>query len=148
MQQRLINVAMKLWLRFRIRKYHISGWIEISSDWNWFFRNTSAIFNEQDDGFAFYKISFQWYSVIGAVLTWIPTIIVSYFTGGPDMTKFNIKLFAPFVQKMFLAKYRLDELKTVVEEDIHPDKLMDEKASKQERTVLMTGNDDHQNEKC
>lgn len=84
--------------------------------------------------------------MIGALLTWIPAIIVSYFTGGPDMTKFNIKLFAPFVQKMLLAKHRLNEVKTA-DEIIYPEKLMDEKASEQERAVLVAENNDYQNEK-
>lgn len=68
-----------------------------------------------DDGFAFYKISFQWYSTIGLIMTWIPAVIISHLTGGQDLSKFNIQLLSPFVQNMLPIKYRHIELKTVIQ---------------------------------
>lgn len=97
--------------------------------------------NEIDDGFAFYKISFQWYPAIGAFMTWISAIIVSYFTGGPDMSKFNIKLFSPFVQKMLPAKYHLIELKDV-NKKICVDGVNTEMGAKHELTGLIEQNNE------
>lgn len=111
---------------------------------HWFSRNVTETMNEIDDGFAFYKISFQWYSAIGAVMTWIPAIIVSHFTGGPDMSKFNIKLFAPFVQKMIPARYHHTELKTV-DKKIHLEQSNEENGTKQELTGLMVQNNENGN---
>lgn len=64
-----------------------------------------------DDGFAFYKIAFQWYPAIGLVLAWIPAMIVSYFTGGQNFDGFNVQLLAPCVQCWVPRKYRHTELK-------------------------------------
>lgn len=79
-------------------------------------------------------------------MTWIPAIIVSYFTGGPDMSKFNIQLFAPFVQKMLPKRYHHIELKTT-EEKIFPDKTNDENGTKHEMAGLMVQKSDNGNGK-
>lgn len=63
------------------------------------------------DDFAFYKISFQWYSTIGVLCMWIPAIIVSHLTGGQNFENFNIQLLSPVVRGLVPKKYRLTELK-------------------------------------
>lgn len=68
--------------------------------------------NELNDGFALHTISFQWYPVIGAFMTWIPAIIASYLTGGQDMSKFNIQLLSPIVQRMLPKRYQHTELES------------------------------------
>lgn len=92
--------------------------------------------DEVDDGFAFYKISFQWYSAIGVLITWITAIIVSYFTGGPDMSKFNIKLFPPFIQKMLPERYHLIELENADKKIFH-ENIINDMETKHELTELM-----------
>lgn len=89
-----------------------------------------------DDEFAFYKISFQWYPLIGTILFWIPAVIVSHLTGGQDMSKFNIKLLSPFVQRMLPIKYRPTEL-TLIEKNITKDREANGQATKQELTELI-----------
>lgn len=66
-----------------------------------------------DDGFAFYKIAFQWYPFIGVITMWIPSIIISYLTGGQDFSNFNIQLLSPCAQKWMPKKYRHTELKLI-----------------------------------
>lgn len=95
--------------------------------------------SELDEGFAFHKISFQWYPAIGAVMTWITAIFVSYLTGGPDMSKFDIKLFSPFIQKMLPNKYHLTELK-IMDQKISTDKANTEIGAKHELTGLIATN--------
>lgn len=63
------------------------------------------------DDFAFYKISFQWYSTIGVLSTWIPAIIVSYLTGGQKFDNFNVTLLSPLVRGLVPKRYRMTELK-------------------------------------
>lgn len=72
-------------------------------------------FDRTDDGFAFHKISFQWYSTIGVFLTWIPALIVSHLTGGQNLDQFNIRLLAPCIQKLLPIKYHHVELVTTKE---------------------------------
>lgn len=67
----------------------------------------------QNDSFAFYKISFLWYSVIGVITTWIPAIIISHLTGGQNFNGFNVQLLSPIVRHLVPIKYRHIELKTV-----------------------------------
>lgn len=67
----------------------------------------------ENDGFAFYKIAFQWYPLIGVLSMWIPTIIISFLTGGQDFTNFNIQLLSPCVQRLLPKKYRHTELKLI-----------------------------------
>lgn len=66
-----------------------------------------------DDGFAFYKISFQWYPLLGVISMWIPSIIISYLTGGQDFTNFNVQLLSPCVRNWIPIKYRHSELKLI-----------------------------------
>lgn len=98
--------------------------------------------NKPDDGFAFYKISFQWYSAIGAVTTWIVAVIGSYLTGGQDMSKFNIQLLSPFVHKLLPEKYRHTELKSI-DNKMSADKANHQNGVKAELTGLIP----HNNEK-
>lgn len=103
-------------------------------------RNVTEQLDEIDDGFAFYKISFQWYMVIGAIMTWIPTMIVSYFTGGNDISGLDPKLFAPFIQKILPKKYHHTELKTI-DRNIYSEKSKNDDNLKRELTGLMKQND-------
>lgn len=92
---------------------------------------------EPDDGFAFYKISFQWYCVIGAIMFWIPAVIISHLTGGQDLSKFNIKLLSPFIQQLMSKKYRHTELSQIENKQALPKK-SDETAFRHELTELIT----------
>lgn len=65
------------------------------------------------EDFAFYKIAFQWYPLIGVISMWIPAIIISFLTGGQDFTNFNIHLLSPCIQKLLPKKYRHTELKVI-----------------------------------
>lgn len=67
----------------------------------------------EKEGFAFYKIAFQWYPLIGVISMWIPTIIISFLTGGQDFTNFNIQLLSPCVQMLLPKKYHHTELKLI-----------------------------------
>lgn len=98
---------------------------------------------ELNDGFAFYKIAFQWYSTIGVVMTWIPGIIISHLTGGLDLNKFNIKLLSPFVQKMLPSKYRHIELKTMYQVNI-VDSIKSELGTKREMDGLIAQNNENE----
>lgn len=66
---------------------------------------------EIDDEIAIYKISFAWYTLHGFLSMWILAIIVSYFTGGSDLDKFDIKLVSPIIHKWLSEKYHPVELK-------------------------------------
>lgn len=66
-----------------------------------------------DDGFAFYKIAFLWYPLIGVISMWIPSIIISYLTGGQDFTNFNVQLLAPCIQNWVPKKYHHREVKLI-----------------------------------
>lgn len=94
---------------------------------------------EADDGFAFYKISFQWYSTIGAIMFWIPAIIVSHATGGQDLSKFNMKLLSPFIRRMLPRKYHHTELKPL-DKKMSNDKETNETIFRHELTELITQN--------
>lgn len=52
---------------------------------------------------------------------YIPTILISYFTGGQDFNNFNIQLLAPPIQKLVPRKYRHVELKPVHRVDLIAD---------------------------
>lgn len=67
----------------------------------------------REGDFAFYKIAFQWYSVIGVIMMWIPTVIVSHLTGGTDLRTFNFKLLSPCIEALIPKKYRHTELKQI-----------------------------------
>lgn len=69
--------------------------------------------NPSDDGFALYKIAFQWYSLVGVIAMWVPAIIVSHLTGGTDFKTFNFKLLSPCVEALMPRKYRHTELKLI-----------------------------------
>lgn len=64
-----------------------------------------------NDDFAFYKISFQWYSAIGVLTMWIPAIIISHLTGGQKFENFNVTLLSPIVRRFVPRKYQLTELR-------------------------------------
>ncbi|XP_031621567.1 uncharacterized protein LOC116339681 [Contarinia nasturtii] len=103
--------------------------------------------NEQDDdGFAFYKISFQWYPLIGSVVFWVAAVLGSYLTGGQDLSKLNPQLLSPFVQKMLPKKYRHTELKPIEKKISNHEEGDKEIVSKQELAELITQNDDKINQ--
>lgn len=72
---------------------------------------------------------------------WIPAVIVSHLTGGQDLSKFNIKLLSPFIQRMLPMKYHHTELKTIEKKKISDlNREANEEALKQELTELITQN--------
>lgn len=102
------------------------------------FSNATEVLNEpDDDGFAFYKISFQWYSTIGAIMTWIPAIIVSHLTGGRDMNKYNINLISPVIRSWLPESYQHAELKPMNNIKCSA-KICSETGTQQEVTELIT----------
>lgn len=66
-----------------------------------------------DGGFAFYKIAFQWFTTLGVLAMWIPSIIVSHLTGGTDFKTFNFKLLSPCIEALMPKKYRHTEMKLI-----------------------------------
>lgn len=66
-----------------------------------------------DGDFAFYKIAFQWYTTIGVLSMWIPSIIISHLTGGTDFKTFNFKLLSPCIEALMPQKYRHTEMKLI-----------------------------------
>lgn len=66
-----------------------------------------------DEGFALYKIAFQWYSLVGILAMYVPAIIVSHLTGGTDFKTFNFKLLSPCIEALMPRKYRHTELKLI-----------------------------------
>lgn len=71
---------------------------------------------------------------------WIPAVIVSHLTGGQDLSKFNINLLSPFIQRMLPAKYRHTELKPIGKKISNLGKEVNGGALKQELTELITKN--------
>lgn len=96
---------------------------------------------EQDDSFAFYKISFQWYAVIGVITTWIPGMIISHLTGGQNFNGFNVQLLSPAVRHLVPMKYRHTELKTVKNVNEHIEEKIKEHNEKSEMSELITQKD-------
>lgn len=78
-----------------------------------FNRNIITNINTVDDTFAFYKISFMWYGPLGAIITWITGIVVSYLTGGQEINDSNLSLLSPCVQNLLPAKYRHTQLQVL-----------------------------------
>lgn len=68
---------------------------------------------EDDNEFAFHKISPHWYTVIGVLVMWTTAVIIAYLTGGRDLTNFNFQLLAPVAQKWMPKKYRHTKLKVI-----------------------------------
>lgn len=93
--------------------------------------------SQPDDGFALYKISFQWYAVIGVITFWLPAVIISHLTGGQDLNKFNINLLSPFIQNWLPMKYRHTEL-SQIENKISINEKTNETAFRHELTELIT----------
>lgn len=50
---------------------------------------------DADDSFAFYKISFAWFAVLGALIIWIVGTIVSFLTGATDLRSIQPVLISP-----------------------------------------------------
>ena len=71
---------------------------------------------------------------------WIPAVIVSHLTGGQDMSKFNIKLLSPFVQRMLPMKYRHTELKPIAKKIPNLGREVNGEVLRQEMTELITQN--------
>lgn len=68
---------------------------------------------EDDDEFAFHKISPHWYTLIGVLVMWTTAVIIAYITGGRDLTNFNVQLLTPIGQKLMPKKYRHTQLKVI-----------------------------------
>lgn len=54
----------------------------------------------KDETFAIYHISYLWYTLLGAMITIIVSLIASFIIGANDPRKINQKLLAPFVRKL------------------------------------------------
>ena len=57
---------------------------------------------EEDVGFAIHHISYMWYTLLGAVVTILVSLIASFIMGANDPRKINPLLLAPFVRKLLL----------------------------------------------
>lgn len=110
--------------------------------------NTSPILtaDQLDGGFALYKIAFQWYSIIGVITMWIPTIIVSHLTGGTDFKTFNFKLLSPCIEAVMPRKYRHTELKLISSVD-QPKFKSDHMRNGNKETGCILQNDENQSSK-
>lgn len=122
-QCQLMDAATKYWHIFRMRKSrefqendgktacHRKNFQFFSSSHRTM--KTPMLANPSDNGFALYKIAFQWYSTIGVIAMWIPAIIVSHLTGGTDFKTFNFKLLSPCIEALMPRKYRHTEMKLI-----------------------------------
>lgn len=54
--------------------------------------------------FPLYKISYLWYSVFGALCTFVLGVIISYFTGPTDLTKLDQMYISPPLRKYLPRK--------------------------------------------
>lgn len=52
-----------------------------------------------DPNFAIYRISYMWYTLLGALITIAVAAIVSFITGFNNPREMDAKLFAPFIRK-------------------------------------------------
>lgn len=59
------------------------------------------LMNQMDEPmFAIYHISYLWYTLLGALITIVVALIVSFATGANDPRKLNPNLLAPFVRRL------------------------------------------------
>lgn len=74
----------------------------------------------------FSSINSHRYGPLGAAITWLTGIIVSYFTGGQDINESNVGLLAPCIQYLLPQKYKHKPLKVITEklEDFEKVQLM------------------------
>lgn len=114
-----------------------------------------AVDEPVDDGFAFYKISFQWYQKCNQI--WKIIVLISHsfylsqvlcdwfasFLGNCGGQKLDPKLLSPFVQKMLPKKYHHAELKPIEKKISLIEKEDKELALKQELTELISQNDEN-----
>lgn len=59
----------------------------------------------------------MWYAPLGALITWTSAIIISYFTGGQDLSKLNPNLLAPCIKYMLPKKYQHIQLQDLTKLD-------------------------------
>lgn len=72
--------------------------------------NATLIHETADDIFPLYRISYMWYTCLGAVFTIIVAIICTCVFGGNDPNKVNPSLLTPCIRKYF--RYSGESLKT------------------------------------
>lgn len=97
---------------------------------------------QSNDGFAFYKISFMWYGPIGALITWISCIIISYLTGGQDLNEMNLNLLAPCIKNLLPKKYRHTQLQLLTDKPVDGTADGDENKDNLNTTEWVWKNDD------
>lgn len=73
----------------------------------------AILFSDADEEFAIHDISFHWYTLIGVCCVWIPGVIISYLTGGRDLTNFNFQLISPWMHRFIPKKYLHTKLKVI-----------------------------------
>lgn len=78
-----------------------------------FYRILNQTLINRNDGFAFHKISAQWYTLIGWFAVWIPGVVISYLTGGKDFNDINFQLLAPCARRFIPRRYRHTKLKVI-----------------------------------
>lgn len=68
------------------------------------------------------------YGPLGALVTWVTGIIVSYLTGGQDITESNLSLLAPCIQNLLPQKYHHAQLQVITEKPpLEPEEQVSEK---------------------
>lgn len=73
------------------------------------------------EGFSLYRMSFIWYSFVGGVIFWVVAIVVSHLTGAQDLSKLDINLLSPVIQRLMPKRYRHTELQVYTAKVVSPD---------------------------
>ncbi|KAL0278354.1 UNVERIFIED_CONTAM: hypothetical protein PYX00_000192 [Menopon gallinae] len=61
---------------------------------------------EEPDVFFLFKMSYMWYTIFGAIVTFILSVIISFMTGSTDFTKLDPLCLSPVIRKHFVEKKR------------------------------------------
>lgn len=77
------------------------------------FSPEAILFSDADEEFAIHDISFHWYTLIGVVCVWVPGVLLSYFTGGRDLTNFNFQLISPWLHRWIPKKLLHTKLRAI-----------------------------------
>lgn len=77
------------------------------------FRSETILFTDADEEFDIHDISMHWYTLIGVICVWIPGVIISYMTGGRDLSTFNFQLISKWMRRWIPKKYLHTKLKVI-----------------------------------
>lgn len=64
----------------------------------------SSIMKEDDSDFAIYHISYMWYTLLGASITTVVSLVASFALGANKPRDMNPKLLTPFVRRLIWGK--------------------------------------------